>query len=88
MRLLIPVFLMLAACSSDNGAEMQKAVAYLSGSPTASSTDGMTFGQPGYWQTECRGNTALWKAAVTACSEEGRHPPICQIISNAGKGCP
>lgn len=87
MRFLVPIVLVLAACSSDNGAkeEMQKAVAYLSGSPTASSTDGMTFGQPGYWQTECRGNTALWKAAVTTCTEEGAHPPICQIIRS---GCP
>ncbi len=87
MKLSIPFILLLAACSSDNGAreEMQKAVAYLSESPTASSTDGMTFGQPGYWHAECKGNTALWKAAQATCNEEGKHPPICEIIRN---GCP
>ncbi len=86
-RLLLPLVLVLAACSSDNGnrEELHKAVAYLESSPTASSTDAMTFGDPGYWHTECKRNSALWKAAVDACNGPARHPPVCELIRN---GCP
>jgi len=86
-RVLIPLLLVLAACSSDNGgkAEMQKALAYLNDDPTASSTDGVTFGDPNYWHTECKANTPLWRVAVDACNRGGGHPPVCEIIRN---GCP
>lgn len=86
-RFLLPLLLALSACSSDNGSreEIDKAVAYLNSDPAASSTDAMTFGDPGYWHTECKGNTATWKAATEACDAPGRHPPVCELIRS---GCP
>ena len=88
--ILIALGLALAACSEDNGKreEIQKAIAYLKNDPTASSTDGMTFGDPNYWHIECRAGSALWKAAETTCNEGGQHPQVCEIIRNAGNVCP
>lgn len=82
--------LIVAACTSDNGPreQIQKATAYLQNDPTASSTDAMTFNDPGFWHGECKGKTQLWTAAVVACSSEGLHPQVCQIIVNSGNGCP
>ncbi|MBY0577962.1 MAG: hypothetical protein K2P57_02845 [Burkholderiales bacterium] len=85
---LILLGLIVSACSFDKGSveETQKAIAYLRNDPTASSTDGMTFGDPGYWHAQCKAGTDLWKAAIAACDEDGRHPPVCEIIRSPG--CP
>ncbi len=84
------VLLAVSACSGENAKkeDVAKATAYLRNDPTASSTDGMTFGDPNYWHIECKSDSIVWKTGVQVCSEGGNHPPICQIIVNAGSGCP
>ena len=85
---ILPLILLLCACSADNGSreERARAVAYLTGDPTASSTEAMTYGDPGYWNQECKAGSATWTAAVQACNNPGQHPPICELIRNGCSG--
>ena len=84
------ILLAVSACSGENAGkeDVAKAAAYLRNDPTASSTDGVTFGDPNFWQLECKTNSAVWKTGVEVCSQGGNHPPICEIILGAGNGCP
>lgn len=85
---LIFVIPILAACNDMRQHEVEKATAYLRNDPTASSTDGVTFSDIGYWKSACRNKNAVWVAAVKTCSESGQHPPVCQMISSVGSACP